>query len=432
VKLTLETKRDVLLLGIVLVAAVVIALLTYVVLPPPRAGSVRAQPSTFFNEPYGTKAAYLTLEKLGFDVARLRRPIDTDTLEGLDGLVLLRPVVCLNENEDRVLRAWVRQGHVLLVSPGVDPPDTGGGCAGPHDWFNYTRIAPTAGSSGGQGLATTSFSEADKASFLLLEGIGVLRARTDLRFDPERPTEWPTDDSPARVIWKDEFGAVAAEVTHGRGRILCLADVYALSNEGLGEGDHAVWLANLAMALTGDDPGARLAFDEYHAGFPYCQHSWIAVVHLLWDRRWGWSVGQGLAVAVLALLAAGVRFGRPHGVRRTPRRTQGEFTAAAGRLLHAARASDVALETLLGHYRSRICQVLQLSPHCVDSELADTLQRRGQATISELLSRAAARQTTGALSSANLLQLTQRLHTAVEALEHGTGSRITARPERPR
>jgi hypothetical protein len=421
VKLDLQTRRDLRLLAVALTAAIVLALLIWLVLPPAKAGGLREQPSTFFNAPYGTKAAYLVLDKLGYDVQRLRRPIDTDTLARIDALVLLRPAQGVSDYEARVLSRWVAEGHNLLVAPEREVRCCAceEGCCGPGTWFAYARETSP---------ATEDAVPDEEISPATCHPLGeeLLVARDSLRFHPEQPLLWPSADLPFEVLWADEQGVLAFETRWGSGRILALADVHALTNRGLDEGGHALWLASLAESLTDGDRTAAFAFDEYHAGFPHEPDMWQAMFQLLWDGRWAWPVTQALIVALLALAAGGVRFGRAEHVPPARRRTQGEFTRAAGQFLRAARAREVAAAAVCSYYRERLCGLLRLSPQAGSVELADALQRRGQAQESEI-----AEQLTGPariVNDAALLHLARRLDTVVEALEHGVGKHDRTRP----
>jgi hypothetical protein len=402
------------LLAAALTTAIVVAVLTWLVLPPAEMGDEREQPSTFFNTPYGTKAAYQVLEKLGHNVGRLRRPIDTDTLEGLDAVVLLQPIRCLSEYEAEVLRHWIGEGNRLLVSPpAAESPYPDEECSGPHAWFRYAEVEER--------------SDTLPSNIRLPIDVADLVADGPIRFDSERPLSWPSEDLPFHVLWEDEFGVVAFETSFGDGVIIALADVYGLTNRGLGEDDHAVWLASLAATLTENDPDAPLAFDEYHAGFPYRSDPWLAVARLLWDERWAWAVTQALLVAVLALIGTGARFGRAERVAPMRRRTQGEFTRAAGRFLHAARAQDLATSTLADYYRKRLARALHLPPRTSGADLVEVLRRRGWPQWADLVLRAAAQQ--GAMGETELVQDTQRMEAMLEALEHGAGKDDGTRAE---
>jgi hypothetical protein len=112
------SRTDRLLLGIVLVAALLVALVAWLVVPPEKSGGLVKQPSTLFNVGYGTKAAYLVLGRLGYPVARLRRPIGEETLSAIGVLFILKPQEGLRDDELSALEAWVKEGHGLVVVPG--------------------------------------------------------------------------------------------------------------------------------------------------------------------------------------------------------------------------------------------------------------------------------------------------------------------------
>lgn len=398
-------RSDLKLLAVTLGGVGLLALIIWLVMPPTATGSELRQPSTFFNQPYGTKAAYLILEELGYGVRRHRRPIDADTLGGVDALVILRPVIDLEGFEEQALRRWVAGGGHLLVAPDVAspdhqwrPPDTLG------HWFRYAD-------------------EPDGSQPAAHRPPGIDRVPTvpSRRFDAGTPLRWPAEDVAAEVLWADDQGVLAVEASYGRGRIIGLADIHALTNEGLREGDAPLWLDYLARRLTKGDPQARLAIDEYHAGFPHQPHFLGSAVHLLWHERWTWAVSQGLLVAVLALLAAGTRLGKPDLQPPRRRRSQGEYTQAAGRLMQAARASGIVSATLYGHVHPRLCRALHLSTRATAADVAAALHERGRGDWAGLVMRAAdAQQYFG---DAQLIGAAQQLHKMVETLEHGTGTK---------
>jgi hypothetical protein len=138
------SRADRLLLGIVLVGAALVALVTWLLESPEKTGGVLEEPSTFYNAGYGTKAAYEVLERLGFSVTRLRRPIVAETLEGIGTLVILEPapvrdhvisqLPAYRSYELTTLENWIKAGHALVVVPG-------GGRFGAElsDWFRVRR-----------------------------------------------------------------------------------------------------------------------------------------------------------------------------------------------------------------------------------------------------------------------------------------------------
>ena len=235
------SRADRLLWSIVLVAAALVALITWLVLPAEKIGGIVREPSTFFNVGYGTKAAYLVLDRLEYPVTRLRRPIRQETLNGIGVLFILKPFTGLQAYEMADLEAWVREGHALVVVPGsslletfatrdgaaMPPPDR----LGPEeptesrrqlgtffeDWFSVDRAAAAAnrtppavpGDSPGtdQSVSSTEVDAGDP----ICAGIRQLTAGNDFRFT-ESPLREPLAKMPAKVFWKDSLGTVGLQV----------------------------------------------------------------------------------------------------------------------------------------------------------------------------------------------------------------------------
>lgn len=99
---------------------------------------------------------------------------------------------------------------------------------------------------------------------------------------------------------------------------------------------------------------SRMIVDEYHHGFDASRS--LAGATWEWTRRspWGWAILQLVGAGVLALLAAGVRFGPicPGPARR--RRSAIEHVRALATALAAARGHDVAVGLLVQGLRRRL------------------------------------------------------------------------------
>jgi hypothetical protein len=450
-------RTDRLLWSIVLVTAALVSLATWLLLPPEKTGDLMKQPSTLFNVSYGTRAAYLVLDRLEYPVGQLRRPIASETLDGIGCLFILKPVTGLQDYEMVELEAWVRQGHSLVVVPGwstldafrtksqaaseseTSECDTRSGTCSKCDkqrstrseferkrgdcfenWFNVDE-----GSADCAETPQTAV-EGDRpdlgmkldASEPICAGIRDLTTDSSRRFDATSPLKGPLANMPTDAFWRDKRGTVGLRVQVGDGTIVALADTYPLTNLGIGDADNGLLLGNIVRELFRRSPG-KIAFDEYHLGFAQRDWSALAMTKLMLTGPWQWAVMQAALVGILALYAGAVRFGSPRDITRKPRRQPREFAEAAGRLLDEAGATSLAVETLGRYYRERICRALHVEPEADDTRLLQAVRDRSGAEIATVfhqaqiaMSRAVRRQ--------DLLTLAQKLHRVTETLDHGS------------
>jgi hypothetical protein len=98
----------------------------------------------------------------------------------------------------------------------------------------------------------------------------------------------------------------------------------------------------------------RLVVDEYHHG--YQASGSLGGAALDWSGRspWGWAVWQLVAIGVIALLAAGVRFGPVRSAVERRRRSAMEHVRALATALAAARGHDVAVRLMIQGLRRRL------------------------------------------------------------------------------
>ena len=101
----------------------------------------------------------------------------------------------------------------------------------------------------------------------------------------------------------------------------------------------------------------RIIIDEYHHGFDASGS--LAGAAFDWSLRspWGWAVWQLVAVGVIALIAAGVRFGPAQRIIERRRRSPLEHVRALATALAAARGHDVAVRLIVQGLRRRLGQV---------------------------------------------------------------------------
>ena len=87
----------------------------------------------------------------------------------------------------------------------------------------------------------------------------------------------------------------------------------------------------------------RVVVDEYHHGYDASRSLGGATFDWTLRSPWGWAILQLAGVGVLALLAAGVRFGPVRSGIERRRRSPLEHVRALATALAAARGHDVAV-----------------------------------------------------------------------------------------
>ncbi len=381
------------MVGILLPMALLGTLITWLAMPPKKEGRWVREPSTFFNTGSGAKAAYLVLERLGYDVVRLREPFSPDRLAGVEVLWILEPTFGLEKDERKALSDWLESGGRLVLAPGVRPfVARAGGDWLFDNWFNTISTSSPA-KDAWQAISQKrgeSLSENDP----LFAGVNEMTARGESRFPNNSPLKGPLANAPARVFWADDLGTVAMRVSVDEGEIIALADTHFLTNRGLDEADNAVFLANLARQASHATGGGTVAFDEIHHGFPLSGDPWVAIAKMMLAEHWGWGIVQASLVLLLALYALGVRFGRPVDVVMKQRRQHGEFAEAAGRTLHDAQANELVYRTLWQHYRGLLARSVNARPESTPAELATAIRAQSGVDVAAVLEEAEAKQAT--------------------------------------
>ncbi|MBN1347705.1 MAG: hypothetical protein JXQ73_33770, partial [Phycisphaerae bacterium] len=108
-------RSDIMILSVMgaLSLTVIVALLMWGVLggEPERKMEMRTSHSTNVE---GTAVYYTLLERLGFAVSRSEHVLLAETLDVIDVLFLLNPIVPLRDDELLSLEQWVRGGGVLI------------------------------------------------------------------------------------------------------------------------------------------------------------------------------------------------------------------------------------------------------------------------------------------------------------------------------
>jgi uncharacterized membrane protein YidH (DUF202 family) len=144
--------------------------------------------------------------------------------------------------------------------------------------------------------------------------------------------------------------AVAIRLTLARDRIVTLvAEDHLFANRALRETAAGPFALRLVVPRY-----ARVVIDEFHHG--YDASGSLAGATVAWTRRspWGWAIWQLAVVGVLALVAAGVRFGPVRSAIERRRRSPLEHVRALATALAAASGHDVAVRLIVQGLRRRL------------------------------------------------------------------------------
>jgi hypothetical protein len=142
--------------------------------------------------------------------------------------------------------------------------------------------------------------------------------------------------------------AVRAALDDGRTATL-VADGRLFANRALRETAAGPFVLGLVVPRY-----ERVVVDEYHHGFDASRS--LSGATLDWTLRspWGWAILQLAVVGVLALLAAGVRFGPIRSGIERRRRSPLEHVRALATALASARGHDVAVGLIVQGLRRRL------------------------------------------------------------------------------
>lgn len=283
--------------------------------------------SSFVTTSLGTAGLYETLEELGADVARNRRPIDAATLAGVDALMTLEVGGMFYDPFERAaIRNAVESGMTLITSgsPNAELFEQVAGEV--PEWI---PSAP------GEGRSTI--------------GNGVIAAPRFGVFEPGAGLPL--------VVAGDRHLVVAFAV--GDGKIVAFSDSASIGNQGLGLFDNAEFV----IRQSGID---TVVFDEFRHGFTEqgstglldaAPQSWSNTLRLL-----------GVAL-VIALVAYGRRFGPPEPQGRAFVPSRRQLIDSVASTLRRTGSPVEATEPVRSLAKREIRRRAMLGPDASDVEL---------------------------------------------------------------
>lgn len=283
--------------------------------------------SSFVTTSLGAAGLYETLEELGADTRRSRRPISGDTLADVDTLIALEVGGMFYDPFERAsIRNAVESGLTLITSgsPNAELLETAVGVV--PEWL------PTTPQNGRLTIGTGAFSAPRFGVFDPGEGLPL-------------------------VVSGDRHLAVVFTV--GDGKVVLFSDTASIGNQGLGLFDNA----EVVIGQTGT---GTVMFDEFRHGFTEqgttglldaAPVSWSNTLRLL-----------GVAL-VVALIAYGRRFGPPEPQGRSFVPSRRQLIDSVASSLRRTGSPVESTEPVRALARREIQRKAMLGPDATDPEL---------------------------------------------------------------
>jgi hypothetical protein len=362
--------------AIVLVLALVAAL---VGTEGPRASGY---PSSYSAASDGAKAAFLTLQDLGYKTERWLDP--PQGLTAHDSLLILAdPIVSPSKDERQALRKYVEGGGKILATGLSAERVLPEAAAGVNDmlsveWKDFPALVPGALTRGAGSITLVPLAKwtGTAARYIPLYG---------------------TAQSPVAVVYQ-----------LGKGQILWLAASTPLTNAGIQRSGNLELLLNFA----GSPGRSRIYWDEYFHGQGRSLADYFGRTPL------PWGLAQLGLLLTLALLAFSRRSGPVRPLVRESRLSSLEFIDTLGGLYQRAHAARGAVEVAYQRFRFLLAKRLGMPLTASDADLDKAArQRLGSVEgLGEALQRCRAAQDDLDLQDGKALELLQALHNFSEVL----------------
>jgi len=343
-------------LGLVLLLA--LAITVAVVAGRRSAGSgpeLDLRASTLLSGPLGSRALYDVLVRLGIPVERRRTPLfdlgKSDARRAATAvLVVLDPPQELLAAELAQVVRLVRAGGAVVAA------GAGGG---------ITRCVGWSTSQGRRFFPADTFAVVSPKGLELppvadfLQPLTDLEARRRVRGGPSEQDECETLPPPvADTLLRLADGRPAAlRLRYGAGSVTLVADVGYFRNRAWRAGDVPYFVAPLLVPPRGGGHGrwpGRVTWDEYHQGFGRSGSVAGLFVGWLAGAPAGWAVLQVVAVVVVGLAMAAVRFGPAQQVIERRRRSPLEHLEALAAGLEGAAGVETAVDLTVSGLRRRL------------------------------------------------------------------------------
>jgi len=312
--------------------------------------------STLLSGPLGSRALYDVLVRLGIPVERRRTPLFD--LGKSDGRRAATAVLVVLDPPRELLAAELAQ-VVRLVRAGGAVVAAGAGAG-------ITRCVGWSTSQGRRFFPADTFAVVSPKGLELppvadfLQPLTDLEARRRLRGGPSDADECETLPPPVAdtLLRLADGRPTALRLKYGAGSVTLFADVGYFRNRAWRASDVPYFVAPLLVPPRGVGQGrrwrGRVTWDEYHQGFG--RSSSVAGLFVGWlaGTPAGWAVLQVVAVVVVGLAMAAVRFGPAQRVIERRRRSPLEHLEALAAGLEGAAGVETAVDLTVSGLRRRL------------------------------------------------------------------------------
>lgn len=305
-------KRDRLLLLSCLAMALLIVILIAIVAPAE--DEVDVVPSSYSTGSLGAKAAYLLLERSGYQVERWTQPLDSVKADAHTTLILAEPYPYgLTSSRNAVLKVLQQGGRVLTTGMRgalLIPEDEA------HLDSTVLERECRATANGFDNLADSG-------------AVRIQPAAVWTEVNPRHHTAFLCNNKPVVVTYR-----------YDKGQVIWWAGPLPLENSGIVRGD------NLSLLLNSVGPaGTHVLWDESLHNDSRSLWSFVegTPVHLIW-----WQFGL---VGALLLASYGRRSGPLRPDPAAPRASSLEFVKSLGALYHRAGATNTAVTIAYQRFR---------------------------------------------------------------------------------
>lgn len=307
--------------------------------------------TSFSNQPDGARALYLWLDELGYTPANRSQVRYTIPAEA-DMVLLLEPLLILQETELRLLEDWVEAGGILIIAG--------------QSWATLQAMSYFE-------IRTHIRSSAETAEF---------RPTTPLWQSPPL-TDYPDWESPFYLVSEQTEVTVQGVVNYdsvllsqplGEGQLWLLSDATIFTNLGLQQPGSAALVQNMISQI---GPEGVIWFDDWHRGIQPQETSEILVGDLNdWLRRT--PMGQAIlllaAILFVGLLLRGRPFGPPVPLPDTTRRRAPlEYITAIANLSRRAGHTQAIAHDYQQRLKRRLARRYRLNPNLPHAEFVAQL-----------------------------------------------------------